>query len=441
MDGFALCSALTLDASPSDPVIFEIKGTIAAGATMSPRQSGLPQADPVHRCVEIMTGARFADELYPEMDAVVKVEDVQHVRFDPAQQEDNRYVSATVEDAQFIRITMPARSRQHRRPAGSDFRAGDVAIYAGDTISPAHVMALASLGFGSIEVLPEVCRSRRRTVSSTFAQPRVGILTTGSELFDATACATAEDHSMKSNDMLDSLSNQIPNSNGPYLQSAIKAWNVAAHVTNLGIVRDKRIVLSRTLSRAIHSGSYDVLISTGGVSMGRFDLVREVLEQDLDADIVFHGVSVRPGLPILFATVKTQTYSVAYFGLPGNPLAAAAGLQFFVRPYLQMLSSSDCSSPLRMSAFFESPEDRGKDSKPEICRRKPTRLNVFWLGRRHSLPVDANLSINSRSSVEILSNQSSYKVQNILKADCWISVPAGTESIQESDEVDVFSVF
>ena len=309
MDGFALASGATLSATPSNPILLPIRGTMAAEDSPMQVEYG---------CVEIMTGARFPRG----MDACIPIE------------------FADVFDG-YLKVTHPVRRNQHRRLAGSDFQPGEVLLEAKTTIGDHHIMALAAAGIEMVAVM----------------NVDLVVWTTGSEIGNHdSAC--------------------IRNSNGPYVQKALEDMGnvLAMHVADdVDAIR-----------QVIRKFQGDVLVFTGGVSAGKFDFVRACLEAE-GANIQFHKVSVRPGHPVLFATRHRQ----AIFGLPGNPLAAAACLQFFVLPFLRHVLHQPAAS-LDVEMTFE------------------TKLDVFRLGKLQG------------PFISLTDDQASYKMSPMTRSNCWV---------------------
>ena len=190
---------------------------------------------------------------------------------------------------------------QHRRQQGEDLRAGDLALKAGRRLSAADLGLLASLGLSDIQV-------RRRL--------RVALLSTGNEL-------------RTGGQALDPGS--IYDSNRLTLWGLLRGLGVEP--IDLGIVRDSRTALENALGRA--STQADVIISTGGVSVGEADFTREVMS--CLGEIAFWSIAMRPGRPMAFGRLR----SAWFFGLPGNPVAAMVTYLVLVRDALLQLSGAD----------------------------------------------------------------------------------------------------
>jgi molybdenum cofactor synthesis domain-containing protein len=443
MDGFAVESNLTVSASKASPVRLRISHVLAAGDKLNKSvesEGSCKVADRVPemdgQCVEIMTGAQLPEITHPQLDAVVKIEDVEEIQCK----------GGSASGARYIEVYKPVGLCQNRRCAGSDLHIGAPIINAGETVEPKHIMALASVGYGDVEIVRRDCETKphirdHQTASSGL---KIGVISTGSELADVFELV----QNPKVTDLCET-GQIIPNSNAPYLISRLKQVNPFLDVQYLGIAQDTEAALGDKFSLAFDHLQCDVVITTGGVSMGRFDLVRPVLEY-MGARVVFHGVNVRPGLPVLFAVLEPPASSprdkparmTAVFGLPGNPIATAMALRFFVIPYLAMMRkpSTAFSGPspvlhVERPISFQSAQMPCRIRSPVTRRReKPTHLNVFWLARRRNTLSE---SAKDAEMIEVLQDQASYKVGSLLRADCWIEIPAGIRVVNEGDQARV----
>lgn len=418
MDGFAVCSQKTMQASDTSPMIFTIVGSIAAGDTEK-----FPAVDHTNEniCIEIMTGAQFPESAYPSLDAVVMIEDVIVVE---------QWSTKDSITKRYIQVSRPVKPQQHRRPAGSDFSVGNLVIDEGTVIEPQHIAALASLGVANLSVRK---LRNKSTVNPKYKKQltnfKVGILSTGSEVVPSEVVGRTR------------KGQQIADSNGPYLTSALLKYLPHGKVEHLGIAADTDESLCKHLKNAIDNG-YDMIITSGGVSKGRYDLVRHVVEKKLEGHIVFHGVAVRPGAPILFATCEAAGSGslvrrrVAIFGAPGNPLAAAMALRFFVLPYIEALSPETIVMNGRLSdtavtRVFQSNngvstnfEDAGEPLV--VMRRKPKDLTVFWLAKRRK---------DDKDRVDVIEDQASYKLTGLLIADCWVIATDSQHEVHQGDRL------
>jgi molybdopterin molybdotransferase len=184
-------------------------------------------------------------------------------------------------------------------PRGQEMKAGQVVLPAGTVITPFALGVLAAVG-------------RRSAVLGRPPNPHVGVLSTGNELVDAIDVPRG---------------GQIRNTNGPMLRAM--ASRAGAKECDFGIYGDDREGLKNGIFDGFHQ---DILILSGGVSVGKYDLVPDVLKS-LGVEIHFHTVRMKPGKPLLFGT-KDDTL---VFGLPGNPVSAAVGFELFVRPAIDIM--------------------------------------------------------------------------------------------------------
>jgi molybdopterin molybdotransferase len=246
--------------------------------------AGLPFAGTLGEgeAVAISTGA-----VVPESaDAVAPVEIV--VKYDNA-----------------IEIERRLESGASIRPPGGDVRAGEVVAPAGARLVPAAIAGIAAAGVGSVS-----CAHR----------PRVAILATGSELVEPGEPLAP---------------GQIYESNTLMLAAALAA--VGAEIVGAPAVRDDEASLRDALERGLEC---DVLVTSGGVSVGEHDLVRAV-ERDLGVEESFWRVAIKPGKPLAFGTRG----ATLVFGLPGNPVSALVGAELFVKPALRALQGIPAPLP------------------------------------------------------------------------------------------------
>ena len=256
MDGFAVDSSCTQDASDATPVTLRVVGFVAAGdKTIRELPEACKHCHPAMTeyspCIEIATGAKFPAAPY---NACIRVEDTVNLP--------NTCLRPSHQCSyQYIRIVKPAKPNQHKRPAGEDFSKGRVVLHARETVQPQHAMALASVGINVIKVMSKM---------------RIGILSTGSELVQV------------DNQVIDVEDSQVRNSNGPYLCTAVRQMGV--QVDFIGLVEDDIDKFRRLLEDALSKQRYHVVLTTGAVSVGKFDFVREAIEA-MGAQVKFHKVS------------------------------------------------------------------------------------------------------------------------------------------------------
>jgi molybdopterin molybdotransferase len=350
MDGFALAGGSALIAAGRE---FDIGGEAAAG-------------DPAQRADggawEIMTGARMPDGL----DRIVPVEQVERIEL--------------AEGRARIRLRADVEPGQHLRRAGEDVAIGDELLPAGCRIGAAQQSLLAAVGIARLEV-------RRR--------PRVALICTGRELLDAPGAALAD--------------GQIRNSNGPYL--AARLLEIGAGISLQATVGDQPEAFTALLEQALAAGS-DLILSTGAVSMGRYDFVPQALAA-VGARQVFHKVAMRPGKPLLFARLPN---GCLFFGLPGNPASSAVGLRFFVEPALRAMAGLAPERPLRL------PLRAAAAKKPGLRFFQKARLEI---------------AADGRASVELLSGQASFRIRPLAVANAWAVLPEEASELAAGSPVEV----
>jgi molybdopterin molybdotransferase len=206
-------------------------------------------------------------------------------------------VERVVERANIVEIAETAEPGAHVRPRGGDVRTGDVVVRAGTRFTPARLAAAAAAGAARVS-----CGRRLR----------VSVLATGNEL-------VAPGDSLQPG--------QIYETNGLMLSTALAAPGVDV-VTEPPVADDEQ-ALREALERGLAA---DVLVTSGGVSVGEHDLVRAV-ERELGVQEIFWRVSIKPGKPVSFGVCG----NALVFGLPGNPVSALVGCELFVKPALRAL--------------------------------------------------------------------------------------------------------
>ncbi len=348
MDGYALRSADIAGASATHPAELAIAGSVAAGDLP-------PASTPPGTAWEIMTGAA----LPPDCDAVVPVEDV------------------SVPRPGVVRVVAATTAGRHVRRAGEDFAIGQPVVGAGRALDPEAIMALAATGIETLAVRPP---------------PRIGVLTTGSEL-------------RSGGDPL--RSGLIRDSNGPYLRASCAALGLPPVM--LASVEDEVDLLTHRL--ADMAAHVDVLLTTGGVSAGRLDHVPAALAA-LGARVWFHKVAIRPAKPLLAAQLPGGPLC---FGLPGNPVSVAVALRFFVVPALRLMQGL--------------PGERATPARNESTTNTPARLHFFAKARRQARE-------DGQLTVRLLPGQESFRIAPLLEANCWASIPSGQAVLAEGLVVD-----
>jgi molybdopterin molybdotransferase len=267
-------------------------------------------------------------------------------------------------------IQGPVATGQHVRPRGGDVRAGDTVVPAGARLGPAQIGALTATGVAEL-----VCATR----------PRVAVLATGSELRPAGEELAA---------------GQIYESNRAMIAAVLSRAN--AHVDVLPVVADDAAAHRKAIARGLEA---DVLVTSGGVSMGEHDLVRQTAA-DLGVQEIFWGVAVKPGKPLSFGT-RDRTL---VFGLPGNPVSSLVGALVFVTPALFALQGATDRLPRYVSGVTST-----------ALRRNPQRDEFVRAAR-----VDDGAAVR----LEAISGQESHMIARAAAADALVHVPRGKGEIE-----------
>lgn len=258
---------------------------------------------------------------------------------------------------------------------GEDIKAGDRVLSSGTLIRPEHIAVMASVG----------C-----VVFMVSQRARVGIIVTGSELVDAREKAEGA---------------KIRDSNGRQLAAQVERMGVMS--TSYGITADAEDVLDAAVRRAVAEN--DVVIVSGGVSVGDFDLVPEVFRKN-GVDILFDRVAIKPGKPSTFGTVG----DVRCFGLPGNPVSVFMQFELFIKPYIYKMMCHDYI-PRVVAAELDGEVRRGKAARAEV------------------IPV----KFISPGKVGIIDYHGSAHIGAICNADGVIVIPVGETLTAKGTVVDV----
>ncbi len=323
----------------------EVIGSIRAGEAMSGAVSA-------GQAVEIMTGAPVP----AGADCVVMVEHV-------------------ARDRNTLRLS-PGRSiapGENIVPMGAEARAGEVILPRGTRMSAAQIAAAAACGAAQLSV---------------FARPRVAIVATGDELVEVNQ---------------QPLTRQIRNSNSYSL--AAQVLTAGGEPVRLAIARDERGHLEAIIRNALES---DLLLLSGGVSMGKYDLVEEVLLA-LGAEFFFTGALIQPGKPVVFGRIG----GLYFFGLPGNPVSTMVTFLLFVQPLLGAL----CGDGGREPRFAQARLASDVQVKTGLTRFLPARLFDLM--------------------VEPVSWQGSGDLASTSRSNCFLVVPAERALLTAGETVTI----
>ena len=348
-DGYALRA---VDLSSNDlstlPARLKIIGEIKAGGDPSQFQLRAGEA------VSIMTGAPAP----AGADAVVMVEH-------------------TSSSGDIVEILKGVASGDNIVPAGAEARRGNPLLSPGKRISESVIAVAASVG---------------KSCVSVYARPRVAILSTGDELVG------------------------IAETPGPYQIRNSNSHSLAAQVRKVGgepvilpIAPDEKVRLSALIEEGLQS---DLLLLSGGVSVGRYDFVEQVLE-DLGAEFFFTGALIQPGRPVVFGRVREKYF----FGLPGNPVSTMVTFELFARPIIEALSGAS-PHPLH---FLHAKLKTAINRKPGLKRFLPGALSGEF----------------EKAEVELSPWQGSGDLASTARTNCYVVIAADRNEIPAGEWVPV----
>jgi molybdopterin molybdotransferase len=348
MDGYAIIADDTQGASKNNPIKLKIIGEIQAGA------SHIGKGVSKGTAIRIMTGAPIP----AGADSVIQIEDTE---------EEGGYLTVFGEIVKY----------KNYRFAGENIKTGDKVLQKGDRLRSADVGILASLNYPAVKA---------------YKQPTVSIISTGNELADIGEAMHI---------------GQIRNVNAYTLYSEVTKYSALPEY--LGIAKD---TLKDTRDIFLKALKSDVVISTGGVSMGKYDLVKEIYS-DLDIEIQFAWVNVKPGRPCTFGKKDNKLI----FGLPGNTVSALSSFIQFVRPaLLRLMGAKRIKKPV-INAFLAE------------AIHKPA-------GKVHLLRGHFTIQ-NNEFSVSTTGNQNSSILRSMRDANCLIIIPENVTEVKVGEKVAI----
>ncbi|MBM9505077.1 molybdotransferase-like divisome protein Glp [Actinacidiphila acididurans] len=379
MDGYAVRVADVASATQEHPAVLDVIGDVAAG-------SGEPPLVGPGQAARIMTGA----PLPPGAEAVVPVEWTDGgTGGGPATAMSPRSTDPAGAGGE-VRVHRPAEARQFVRARGSDAAVGEMALAAGTVLGPPQIGLLAAIGLGTVTVRP---------------RPRVVVLSTGSEL-------------VQPGDAL--APGRIFDSNSFALTAAARAAGAIAF--RVGAVTDEVETLRDTIEDQLIRA--DVVVTSGGVSVGAYDVVKEALstlggsfEQeagDSGGFVDFRRLAMQPGKPQGFGRIGPDRTPL--FALPGNPVSAYVSFELFVRPAIRTLMGS---------------ADIHREVVRAVCgggiERSPAGKRQYLRGHYD----------RTTGTVTPVGGAGSHLVKALAHADALIVVPETDTSVAAGAEVDV----
>jgi molybdopterin molybdotransferase len=354
MDGYAVVAADVAGASEDNPVALPVVGEIGAG------RASILALSP-GSAVKIMTGAPVP----AGADAVVPYE-------------------WTDRGVAQVRITRAPEPGAHIRPIGSDVRQGDLLVEEGTVLGPRHLGLLAAVGRATVRTRP---------------RPRVVVISTGSELRDAGSPLGPD---------------SIYDGNSYLLAAAARAAGAIAY--RVGIVPDEPRAFTEALADQLVRA--DLVVTSGGVSQGDFDVVKEALSDPsspLGGSMWFGGVAMQPGKPQGFGTVGED--NVPVFTLPGNPVSSYVSFETFVLPAIRrMMGKTPYARPVtraRLTVPISSPPGRQQMVRA-MCETTDEGTVVTPVG-----------------------GHGSHLLGNLANSNALVVVPADTTSVAEGETVSV----
>lgn len=382
MDGYAVRTADVQGASEEFPAVLTVIGDVAAG------DGELPTVGP-GQAARIMTGA----PLPPGAEAVVPVEWTDGGTGGGAATGMTPASASPEGAAGEVRVHRPAEARAHVRARGSDVQAGDLALAAGTVLGPPQIALLAAIGRGTVRVRP---------------RPRVVVLSTGSELVQPGEALTA---------------GTIYDSNSFALAAAARDAGAIAY--RVGAVADDADTLRSTIEDQLIRA--DLLVTTGGVSVGAYDVVKEALtavstgsgdDGEIDgAGIDFRKLAMQPGKPQGFGTIGPD--HTPLLALPGNPVSSYVSFELFVRPAIRALMGLPASEVSRPSVRAELKADKAIGS--------PAGRRQFLRGK-----YDAE-----SGTVSPVGGSGSHLIAALAHADSLMVVPEDVTSVEPGAELEV----
>ncbi len=282
-------------------------------------------------------------------------------------------------EGDFVVPLQPSKLGNHIRRAGEELQAGEVVVPSGERLGPLHIAALAAAGVTEVEV------SRR---------PRVCVLTSGNEVVPVGTAVRP---------------GQVVDSNGPLLRLWIERL-LGIPVTAGPPLADNAPALRHSFADALAEA--EVLVITGGVSVGDRDLVKQVLEEDLGVERVFWRVAQKPGKPT-YTGCRGNTWVV---GLPGNPAAVAAMWYVLVRPMLLALMGATIAQPPRLPVRLVA------EMRPNEDRTHLRWCRTVWR--------------NGEMWAEALGRTGSHMLSTVPRADLLAIIPPGSDHLPAGSQVE-----
>jgi molybdopterin molybdotransferase len=358
MDGYAIRATDITNASPRNPQYLRVVADIPAGAVSKVSLSSGEAA-------RIMTGAPLPEG----SDAIVPVEDTN---------EPWRDADRPLPDQ--IEIRRSVKEGDYVRWPGEDVRTGTSVLPTGHTIRPQEIGVLASLGITSVSVV---------------RRPNIAVLATGDELIAAHEPLRP---------------GKIRNSNSYTLLAQVRVQGAVA--TDLGVALDTESDLRAKLQMGIDKG-VDLFISTAGVSVGAYDVVKDVLDSGGNVD--FWRVNMRPGKPLAYGSYG----AIPYLGLPGNPVSAMVSFERFARPAIRKMAG------------------HARLERPRIT---VTLTEAVYSDGRESYLRAVVKTTRDGYSANLSGRQGSHVMTSLVSANALVIIPAGVKQVSAGQAVEAMMI-
>jgi molybdopterin molybdotransferase len=353
MDGYAVKAKDTFGASPSLPAYLKLAGIVEMG-----KEAAQPLAS--GQAIRISTGGMMP----PESDAVVMVE----------------YTDETT--GGLVEVHRSVSPWQNVIQIGDDIKQGELVFQRGRRLRAHDLGALTGVGISSIAV---------------YRPPRIALISTGDEIVEADASPGP---------------GQVRNINQHSLAGLIE--ECGAELRDWGVVRDDRAMLSRSIGAALEWG--DLVLLSGGSSMGTKDIALETILSFPDSKFIFHGISIAPGKPTIFASAAGKPV----LGLPGYPVSALVIFDLFAAPMIRRLGG-------------ESIEALGRFAKTVKAKLKTNIASQ--IGREDYVRVTLEGEANRLTAVPLPSK--SGAIFTLVKADGMVRIDMNQDGLEQGEEIEV----
>ncbi len=351
LDGYTFNHLLSKGASLDSPIELDVLDEISAGSDKS-------ILSPTSGAIQIMTGGPIPKGC----DCVIRQEDVEYDK-----------------NNNTIKIFKETKKNENFCFMGEDYMTGDLLIEAGSKLTPNHIGLIASLGITNVKA---------------FKKPAIGFISTGNELISPGSPLTF---------------GKIYNSNQYFLSAKLKS--LGCKIINFPILEDNPKVVAQSIEESYTK--VDLFITTGGVSVGKYDIMHDVIKI-LNCEKLFWRVDIQPGTPVLASLYKEKII----LSLSGNPFAALVNFEVLGKYVLSKLSKNLIPSPVRKKGLIS------EGFFPKLSKRRRFIRAIFR---------DGNVILSD-------TKHSSGQISSTLNKNALIDVPKGTRRLDKGDNVEVIII-